>query len=212
MDEKNLHSPALLNWYNIQPPQIGKNFQTNKHWLIQLDNHLILNGIPLNIQQGALIGAIEYQDIIITASKNEIMLLTAQGELIEHLSKMHGIPENIQRLGIKQEQLVVQTDHKTYLADDNFIEWQTIHDSKIEWATAEPLNVDQQRQLLQYSGEGVKLERVILDLHSGRILGNWGVYLMDLMAVLFLLLSLMGVWMWSWRKRHHKSPVASSNR
>ncbi len=46
-----------------------------------------------------------------------------------------------------------------------------------------------------YRGKGLLLERVLLDVHSGRILGAWGVYLVDAAAVLFLGLVLSGLWM-----------------
>jgi uncharacterized iron-regulated membrane protein len=51
-----------------------------------------------------------------------------------------------------------------------------------------------------YRGVGLPLERVMLDLHSGRILGRAGVYLVDTAAVLFLLLAISGVWLWARRR------------
>jgi hypothetical protein len=42
-----------------------------------------------------------------------------------------------------------------------------------------------------YRGKGLPLERVLLDIHSGRILGAWGV---DAVSVLFLGLVLTGLW------------------
>jgi len=52
-------------------------------------------------------------------------------------------------------------------------------------------------QLLRlYRGKGLPLERVIIDIHSGRILGQAGVLLVDFMALLFLSLAMSGVWMW----------------
>jgi hypothetical protein len=50
--------------------------------------------------------------------------------------------------------------------------------------------------MILYRGKGLPLERVILDIHSGRILGQAGVLLIDFMAILFLLLAMSGVWMW----------------
>jgi len=47
-----------------------------------------------------------------------------------------------------------------------------------------------------YRGKGLPGERVILDIHSGRILGYVGVLLVDFMAILFLLLAMSGIWMW----------------
>jgi uncharacterized iron-regulated membrane protein len=51
------------------------------------------------------------------------------------------------------------------------------------------------------SRQGTAAGARLLDVHSGRILGAWGVYLVDAAAVLFLGLVLTGLWMWSRRPR-----------
>ena len=56
------------------------------------------------------------------------------------------------------------------------------------------------RMLRMYRGRGLSMEKLILDVHSGRILGRFGVILVDLAAVLFLLLSITGTWIWIRRK------------
>lgn len=43
------------------------------------------------------------------------------------------------------------------------------------------------------------MERVILDLHSGRLLGNYGVYFSDIVALLMVFLAGSGLWLWSMR-------------
>jgi len=51
------------------------------------------------------------------------------------------------------------------------------------------------------------MERIMLDLHSGRILGRAGVYIMDAAAIGFLVLAASGVWLWVRRRtsiRTHK--------
>ena len=50
--------------------------------------------------------------------------------------------------------------------------------------------------LARYRGHGLPLERVLLDLHSGRILGKWGVWLIDVVAILLFVLAITGSWMW----------------
>ena len=44
-----------------------------------------------------------------------------------------------------------------------------------------------------WRGKGLTVERVLLDLHSGRILGKVGPLLMDLVAVFLIVLSLSGL-------------------
>ncbi|MDP3677938.1 MAG: hypothetical protein Q8R23_02450, partial [Methylotenera sp.] len=40
------------------------------------------------------------------------------------------------------------------------------------------------------------LERIVLDLHSGRIFGRYGPLLMDVAALVLIVLSFSGVWIY----------------
>ena len=90
-----------------------------------------------------------------------------------------------------------------YIEDDEHIlDWDVISDEGIEWTEKYTLdNKEREQLLIAYRGTGLKLERVILDLHSGRIFGQYGIYLMDAAAIAMLWLSLSGLWVWSSRRR-----------
>ena len=71
----------------------------------------------------------------------------------------------------------------------------------ITWAQKTTLNDTKMAVLLEsFRGRGLTLERVLLDLHSGRIFGEYGTYIMDAAAVALLWLSCSGLWVW-WRRR-----------
>lgn len=56
-------------------------------------------------------------------------------------------------------------------------------------------------------GRALNWERVLLDLHSGRLLGRYGTLLMDVAAVLFVVLALTGLTLWlryHWRQRRRR--------
>lgn len=64
-------------------------------------------------------------------------------------------------------------------------------------------------EALQRDAEGRALswERVLLDLHSGRLFGRYGTLLMDCAAVLFVVLALSGITLWlryQWRQQQRK--------
>lgn len=44
--------------------------------------------------------------------------------------------------------------------------------------------------------EGLTVDRVLLDIHTGRFFGSYGHYVMDIAAILFLILSVTGFYMW----------------
>ncbi|MBL4871275.1 MAG: PepSY domain-containing protein [Robiginitomaculum sp.] len=51
--------------------------------------------------------------------------------------------------------------------------------------------------LRRYSGEGLPASRVLLDIHTGRIFGKLGPWIMGLSSLLLIALSLSGIFMWS---------------
>lgn len=70
-------------------------------------------------------------------------------------------------------------------------------------------------QTLQSNAQGRALssERVLLDLHSGRLFGAYGELLMDAAALLFIVLALSGLTLWlrfTWRQRRRRSRQAGS--
>ena len=51
--------------------------------------------------------------------------------------------------------------------------------------------------LARYSGRGTPASRVLLDIHTGRLFGALGPWVMGIASVLLILLSLSGIVMWS---------------
>ena len=56
----------------------------------------------------------------------------------------------------------------------------------------------------QLQKEGLTLERVVLDIHSGRFFGKFGVYVVDFFSVLFLMLSITGLWIFLKQSKREK--------
>jgi hypothetical protein len=47
-----------------------------------------------------------------------------------------------------------------------------------------------------FHGKGVSAKQLLSDMHHGRILGPAGVWLIDILSVLMLILALSGLWLW----------------
>jgi len=73
--------------------------------------------------------------------------------------------------------------------------------ANITWSRAQLLP-DAQRNVLnqEVRGGGLPLYRILLDVHSGRIFSDVGRFVMDGAAVLLIILSITGLWIW-WPKR-----------
>lgn len=191
-------SEKILEWYDIQPKRQIKSFRIKQHWITQIDNRLYFDQIELMSNIKNLYGAVNINNGFVLALNENLLILTASGEIIEKISKAEGIPVGIKAIGLTEAGAVlIRTTNANYLMDMDGLEWQKNDETKVDWSAHEKISQKLYDELLMlYRGKGLPLERVILDIHSGRILGQAGVLLVDFMAILFLFLAISGVWMW----------------
>ncbi len=201
LDETTIESSFILNWYNINPLGTPVNYNLNDTWISQWNQQLFFNGKSLTTHKEKLKGAIQINDIIAVALENVILLLDNEGELIEIMSAGTDFP--IKKIGFLNKKIsLLDSQNNIYISDTNFTAWHKHKQSPLNWATPENLSDKKITTLQQaFRGQGLNLEKVILDLHSGRIFNSkWGIYIMDASAVLMILLGFSGLWVWWSRK------------
>ena len=207
MDETTIESDWLLNWYGLNPNGDAINYKAGEYNISQWDGQIFFNTSTLVNSKSTLLGAVISNGIIVVALERSILLLDTTGEIIEHINMPIKF-DTIKKIGLINTSIVIQTiDLKNYSADEDIINWYPIENTGAIWPTSIELN-DSQRQALKQSfrGNGLSLERVILDLHSGRLFNaNWGIYIMDISGVIIILLSMSGFWVWWSRKQKLKS-------
>jgi len=164
----------------------------------QIDSRLYFDQLELSGHIKNLYGAVSISDGFVVAVDERLLILTLSGEIVEGISGTDGVPAGIKAIGLSAAgDIIISAAHGNYLADIDAPEWQENEESLVNWSDSREIPKDLYDQLLiLYRGKGLPLERVILDIHSGRILGQAGVLLVDFMAGLFLLLAMSGVWMW----------------
>jgi hypothetical protein len=216
LDQTYINSSWLLDWYGIKPKDEPISYRVGQHTISSWHDQLFYDDRAITRLEQKMHGAILAEEFIIVALDNEIILLSFDGELVERVNTSLSF-SNIQRLGKKYKRPVIETsDPLYYMADEHILDWDVIINEGIEWSEPYTLNEDEyDRLLVAYRGNGLKLKRVILDLHSGRIFGRYGSYLMDAAAIALLWLSLSGLWVWNSRRRkmrtkrhyqkHHKN-------
>ncbi len=119
----------------------------------------------------------------------------------ETIGSTYGLPESISGLAVVDDQLLLNTALGAMVADIEQLQWQPYHqqDSQaavIEWAVANQTPEHIMRQLQPHLGGELNWERVLLDLHSGRLAGQLGRWVMDLVALVLMVLAFTGIWLW----------------
>ncbi|MEW5756687.1 MAG: PepSY domain-containing protein [Pseudomonadota bacterium] len=204
LDERHVQHPGLLHWYGIAAPPAPPAYPVASGWIAPLNGAVYFNGAKI-ADNAALVGAVQSGDIIITALPDRLLLLTPAGELIDVILAGMGFAGQISAVGLDEGRVVVRSEQGTFGADSQFMTWNPIGAASAAWAEPVPLPAAQLAQLAQSdSAISITLERLLLDLHSGRFFGPWGVILMDLAGLALLLLAGSGVFLWAriqWRKR-----------
>ena len=188
----------LLQMYNIHPQQPPKGFHAGQHWVSQVGGRVYFDQTEVLENVDQLIGAVMIDDEIVIAHDNHLLITDNRGGIIEQLGGSEGVPAGMRALGASNSGLlVIRGSHGDYQVDLDALDWREENIIAATWSSSEYIPDSLQAELLQlYRGKGLPYERVVQDIHSGRILGNWGVIIVDAAAILFFLLAISGVWMW----------------
>lgn len=204
-NDSHVQSEWILDWYGIEAPEQLLSFPVGDRNVTLMGDDLYLDRKEIGDDYADLTGAVQIDDMLVVSVNNNILLLTPRGEIIERLKRKDGVPAGIEKIGIDaNNKLAVRTLHEIYQPDSDFIRWQRYDgdDSNIHWASPAPLEPRLKSMLRNhFRGEVLPVERVLLDLHSGRFFGKAGPWLFDIAAALLILLSLSGTWIWLKRRR-----------
>lgn len=217
LDETVVESDLILNWYGINPQGAPVNFKTNNNWVSQWNQQIFFNGNSLISHKHKMSGAIELEEVIAIALGTDVLLIDNAGEVIELMKNSSA--SAIKSIGLLEKKIALMDEvNNYYLSDTQFTQftkvtkWEKQNSLSTTWSSVSTLTEPEINQLKQsYRGQGLNLERVILDLHSGRIFSDsWGIYIMDASAILMMLLGISGLWVW-WsrkvkmrKKKHYK--------
>ncbi len=204
LSQRQISNPLLLTLYGIPAPEVVAVFTTPKHRLVvgkqaaMLDNHPIAAPPPVN-------GLVEANGILVLASGDSVMLLTPDGELIDSITA----PAPVERIGLAGNRVVVESGDTKYVLNEEMTQLQpsqNLLEAAPDWSTPAALTKAQRDQATNLlPRNSIPLERVILDLHSGRLFGYAGVIVFDLIAIAMVVLALTGLWMWLWRNRRRNA-------
>ena len=150
------------------------------------------------VSVGQLLLKHNQQKVFVIATRQSILLYNLNGELVDKLGTESGVPERIKAMSINAGQVIIDSANGYYQTDSDFFDWQIIQPiNTAQWLKSELASDDKVQQAeLAYRAQFLTLERIVIDSHSGRILGDMGVLFMDFIALLLILLSISGLYIW----------------
>ena len=192
LKQRQIDWPWLTAMYGQHPATCSVAFAAGENWISLWDGQIYLRQHPIpGLKATQLVGAVEQHNILLIAA-DQLLLLQTDGTVIDRIDYPQGqIPT---RLGTESSsqgtQIVIETAAgKRALNADMTAFKETSRAIPTQWSEA------------WQPGTGVSLERLLLDLHSGRFLGKIGVWLMDAAALGMIALALSGYLLHRRRKK-----------
>jgi len=207
LDHYGITAPKNIRFYQQQTIQVVNNSIWLKgHFLFESDSEII--------SVGQLLLKYDQQKVFVVATRQSILLYNGNGELVDMLGTESGVPEKIRAMSINAGQVIIDSENGYYQTDSNFFDWQLIQPiATPQWLQPEEASDDKIKQTeLAYRAQYLTLERIILDSHSGRILGEFGVFFMDFIALLLILLSISGLFLWVKHNKHTRKSQAKQRK
>lgn len=150
------------------------------------DGQLRLAGIRLT-DCPQLIGVMETQDQVLVVCPDRLVLLTPDGELIDQADSLRGIPSGLSAVAVQGNNVFLRQGETSLGVNLNDLSVHPVEAAPdVAWQGA-------QETIDATPMDAITWERVVLDLHSGRLFGHFGVWLVDLMAIGAALLALSGL-------------------
>ncbi len=211
-----VHRPVtnalLLDWYGIRSPEVPPGWQANGHWFATLDGILFLDDRPVAEAKGTLRGvvALPALDAYLLAFDQDLLLLDRDGRVIEWMPPPAGLDGRILGLAGPRDGLpVLVTRSSAWIPDPELAGWRRLDDASglVPLPPAMLPETLGLRIAQRARSRRISMERLLLDLHSGRLFGRHGPWVMDGAAVLLLLLALSGGFLWLrqlWKRHRHR--------
>ncbi len=174
--------PALIaeRYYDVEPVS---GFVVDGVSFYRLGETVYMDRVPVSICTGELAGAAVAMGGFAVLCGGELIVVSSQGELIERLGVAHGLPAGISAVaGAGDDLLRVRVDDEVFTLSLMTLELQPAGGGS-SFAERAPIARD---VLLD---ETVSWEQFLLDLHSGKYLGQVGVWLWDLIGLFMLVLA-----------------------
>lgn len=212
LEKHHVSATWLLNRYGVEAPTVTEAFRVGDNWVSRVDKKIYFNERQVIATDEPLLGAVQQNNLTAIVSASRLFVIGANGELLESIGPEHGLPAVLQHIGMQNGQIVLAARDGHYRADLENLGWTKQKENNISWSEPRPLPQTLQTALgTQARSKMLTLEQVVRDVHSGRIVGAWGAWFMDAVALLFVALTVTGTWMW-WRAKREFGAQGANRR
>ncbi|OUS25475.1 hypothetical protein A9Q99_21370 [Gammaproteobacteria bacterium 45_16_T64] len=190
--KKLIYSHWVGEVYGMQSPLIESGFKIENSWVYQVGGMLYRDLEKIGGCSGALLSAVKYKNTYAAICENEFMIFDDNLEIIDSYID---IPNDADSLLATKNAILLNARLTQYRWDDirGFVEPMEIRRRVLSNSMTLPYSI-KSKYLEITPVDNLTWEKVLVDLHSGRIFGAVGVMVVDVVGVLLCVLALTGVY------------------
>jgi hypothetical protein len=195
LHDRQVRSAWLLQRYGMIPEEAPRGVTAGSRRVVEWGENLFL-GDALVQESGVLIGAVPKGRDLVVALEGYLLVYDAGGMLVDQLgdASLPGTP--LEALGVDGDGAVmVRTDGKVARIGDDFLGHAEAPAAEVTWSEVTALEEEAIEALEPRLAEqaGISYYRVLLDMHSGNLLGTVTKWSVDLAAIGIIVLTVMGL-------------------
>lgn len=194
LDKREISTDWLMRWYGIHAANPEMGYTMGDRYFSWEGEKWALGDKPLAGTAEHPVGAVAVNGMHFVATSSALYLFQADGQLVDKLEKQALPAYPVLALGLADDRVVLQTPSGMMASTDG-LTWKKIS-APATWSVLQPLPDNTKRQMTVLLAPGLSLERILLDVHSGRIFGRYGPWVVDAAAIALLLLGISGVWIY----------------
>lgn len=198
LGQRNVSASLVLDWYGLEAPR-------DVHvsgGLVNVGDLLFADGnvvATLEGFRGAVAGQDSLQGLVVAAGRDAVLLLDpTTWSTVDRFD----LPAGVTRIGHWNGRVLLETGGGQLAADENLLGWDPVAlpEGAVTWAPLAAAGADQaDDHRRRFRARMLSVERLLQDLHSGRVFGIWGMLVVDAATALLLFLCVSGLMMW-WRR------------
>lgn len=195
LDQRHFSGDFWLDLYQIDRHVRVQGLEVDGRWFshargrLYMDDRFIGPGVEP-------VDAIRLDQWWVLAGPTRLWLLDDNGVLLEKV-EASSLPGRIIDIEADKDALLLLTPYAAFRGDLDSLQWRPVAGLTAVTATKQqPPEAIHASIVSDVLRQALSLERLMLDLHSGRLFGQLGIYVMDAAAVSLIVLGLTGLWLW----------------
>lgn len=201
LDERPVRLSWLSRLYGLEVAPITQGYALKSGWLVALPQGYYLKGKWVADDYGVLVGGLELDSVTLLVTTESVVVLDQEGEVLDVQGVFHGLEGRYLKVGLREDLPALQSSEESYLGDGTASQWQAYLGSggAVRWSVSETLPASLLKGINamgQAAQPSVSLERLILDLHTGRLFGRFSWLFMDIFALLLVVGAISGFVIW----------------